>query len=568
MTDLDCPKQSRCPGCPLGAEGYELGLQSKSRSASAALARYPELAPELAPPRPAPTTHAYRLRAKLVIKGTALGLFERGSHRVLDVSGCRVLSESLTATSAALRRLLPLPIYGADLRETSEGVLLTLLAEDPRARAALEGAGRALVASGDALGVAVSFRRPGDVRLLAGAPEVVAGPSEARHSLTPTSPYVYAAHGGFVQAHGEQASYVYSAIARGLEARLGKTQGARVLELFAGSGALALALSRAGAHVTAVEAFAPAIALAERAAREQALTLRAVATDATRFVAELAPGGFDAVVVNPPRRGLDVALRVALGRAAPRALAYVSCNPHTLARDAWHLARLGLRLVQAEPLDMIPWSDAVEVLSWLEPAPAPQPRVLFEDESLVAIEKSPYESTAGELTRRVRRLPGCAAARALDAWSDDASGVSWFTKSPVVNALGEDRELVLACRGNLRKQGTIARRGASGGTRYRKLDELGRHSLLRAEIQGADDGDVLRDFAGIRHPILGSRAHGDAATNEFLQHRHGLDRAFVHVTRSRVRLASGALVEASSELAPDLGRVIESLGADAQTSPS
>jgi hypothetical protein len=45
-------------------------------------------------------------------------------------------------------------------------------------------------------------------------------------------------------------------------------------------------------------------------------------------------------------------------------------------------------------------------------------------------------------------------------------------------------------------------------------------------------------------------------------HRHGLDRAFIHVKHSRLRLPSGALVEAQAELAPDLFRALESLRSD------
>jgi 23S rRNA (uracil1939-C5)-methyltransferase len=559
LTVLACELQARCPGCPLGALPYADALESKGQAARAALTPYADLSPALFPPRAAAPVHAYRLRAKLVCKGTSLGLFERGSHRVLDVTGCRVLSASVTAATAALRRLLPLPIYGADLRETSQGVLVTLLSESVSARSALERAARTLVESGGALSVALSFRRPGDVRLLAGTPEVVLGPSEARHELSRGAPYGYATHGGFVQAHAPQAGYVYAELARGLREKLGGASAPRVLELFAGNGSLALALSAGGAQVTAVESFAPAIGLAERAAREQGLRLRAVAGDATRFVAELPSDAFDAVVVNPPRRGLDVALRLALGRATPRALAYVSCNPHTLARDAWHLSRLGLRLARAEPLDMIPWSDAVEVLAWFEPAAPPAPRVLFEDEAWVAVEKTAYESAAS-LALRVRRLPGCRDARALDAWGEDVSGVCWLAKGSGAATPGE-RELTLACRGNQRKQGTISRGASSPGTRYRKQKELGRHSLVSAFVVDRDEAALLRDFAAIRHPVLGT-ASGDAVTNDFLQHRHGLDRAFLHVARSQLRLASGLSVEACSALPPDLSRVVESVALD------
>ncbi|HYP89203.1 MAG TPA: methyltransferase domain-containing protein, partial [Polyangiaceae bacterium] len=391
--------------------------------------------------------------------------------------------------------------------------------------------------------------------------EVVAGPREARHALSAGAPYGYAAHGGFVQAHAAQASYVYREIAEGLRQQLATAGSVEVLELFAGNGSLALSLAKSGARVTAVEAYAPAIGLAERAAREQGLQLRAVAGDATRFAAQLGPASFDAVVVNPPRRGLDVALRRALGRGAPRAFVYVSCNPHTLARDAWHLASLGLRLERAEPLDMIPWSDAIEVLAWFRPAPPPPLRVLFEDGQCLAIDARPHLEPA-DMLARVRSLPGWANAVALDAWGPGVSGVTWFAR-PGSSFEPAERELTLLVRGNLRKQGTITRRSAdSTGSRYRKQADVGRHSLVSVLTRDREASAIIADFAGIRRPILGEPTRGDAASNEFVLHRHGLDRSFFHVRSSELRLPSGVVVRAEAELSPDLSRVLESAGSD------
>jgi 23S rRNA (uracil1939-C5)-methyltransferase len=552
-------------------------LAKKGRSLQAALSPYSSLTPELSEPRAARPTQEYRLRAKLVSRGRALGLFERGTHTVIDVEGCRVLSPALVRTSGALRRLLPLPIHGADLRETSEGVLLTLLTEQPRARAALEEVARRLIEHGDALSVAIAVRREGDVRLLAGEPEVVHGPNAARHALSGEAPYAYAAHGGFVQAHAAQASYVYRALAQGLSARLAGANEPALLELFAGNGNLALALARTGARVTAVEAYAPAIELAERAAREQGLALRAVADDATRFMRQQVNLRFDAVIVNPPRRGLTPELRRAVGRIAPRAVAYVSCNPHTLARDAWHLQRLGLNLAHAEPLDMIPWSDAIEVLAWFTPEAAPAPQVLYEDDDFLAVEKAPHEAVdraadLPHLTTRVRLRPGCEGAQAIDDWGPSVSGVCWFTKHAAAarqlrnsGAAGAraERTLSLLVRGSLRKQGTVMRRegeSAARGSRYKKLADVGRHALLSAICDDADEAALLRDFVSIGHPVLGDAESGDLASNQFLEHRHGLDRAFLHCTHSRLQVDGATWLEAKSELAPDLARVLNSLG--------
>jgi 23S rRNA (uracil1939-C5)-methyltransferase len=306
------------------------------------------------------------------------------------------------------------------------------------------------------------------------------------------------------------------------------------------------------------------------------LALEAVADDAARF-ANAAKSRFDAILVNPPRRGLPPELRDAIARAEPRVLAYVSCHPRTLARDAAHLRRLGLELTQAEPLDMIPWSDAVEALTWFRAATPPAPRVLFEDELCLAVEKSPHEQlhgdgSGGSLTARVRALSGWSSAVPLENWGPEVSGVCWFAR----DAAGASRLMtahragmrtfMLLARGNLRKQGTVTRRsppGATRGARYTKLDDAARHSVVLAKSEDADERAVLADFASIRHPVLGDAVSGDSASNRFAWHRHALDRAFVHVAESSFGAAAdGTLRQAQSPLAPDLTWVLESLASD------
>jgi 23S rRNA (uracil1939-C5)-methyltransferase len=151
------------------------------------------------------------------------------------------------------------------------------------------------------------------------------------------------------------------------------------------------------------------------------------------------------------------------------------------------------------------------------------------------------------------------------------SGVCWFAKSVPSAAPAGDLvtrtqcELLLLARGNLRKQGTVTRLAnaeRSAGAHYKKQADVGRHSLLLALAHDRDERSVLTDFASISHPVLGDAAHGDAGSNQFMEHRHGLDRAFVHVARSRLLLADGSHVEASSELSPELQRVLKSLGSD------
>jgi 16S rRNA (guanine966-N2)-methyltransferase len=109
-----------------------------------------------------------------------------------------------------------------------------------------------------------------------------------------------------------------------------RTQGARALDLFAGSGALGLeALSRGAAHVTFVEQDeAASRELRARLAEWQAGDARIERADALRYLAG-EPQPFDLVFLDPPFASPLLAAAATLleerGWLAPRALIYVEC---------------------------------------------------------------------------------------------------------------------------------------------------------------------------------------------------------------------------------------------------
>ncbi len=72
----------------------------------------------------------------------------------------------------------------------------------------------------------------------------------------------------------------------------------------------------------------------------------------------------DIVVADPPRAGIAPPALDALIAHAPRALAYVSCDPATLARDARRLVDGGYRLIETQPVDLFPQTYHIESVSW------------------------------------------------------------------------------------------------------------------------------------------------------------------------------------------------------------
>jgi 23S rRNA (uracil1939-C5)-methyltransferase len=577
-----CPHAPECPGCPLIELAYPAQLAQKQLLVRAQFAAYPELAgimPAATPP--ATRLQGYRTRAKLVAGSGALGLFARGTHRVVDIPHCRVLDPLVAEVVAALRGLLAAgpALDGVDVARVGDALLVTLIAPPATAENGLRGTADALQRAdalqladalplADALreavpavaGVALSRREPGAVQLLGAGHALLRGVSELREQPNAEQPYAYVALGAFMQAHADTAQAIHARVLEHLAAP--SLRGLRVLELFAGSGALSLLLAAGGAQVTAVESFAPACERLQRAAREQSLAVRVVVADAAAHTRALldAKQCFDVVLVNPPRRGLEPALRTRLAALAAPQLGYISCRPSSLTRDLAHFARLGYVCSSAAPFDMMPLTDQVETLAWLVRGEAPAPSLIHEDAQLLALHKAAHESVEA-LRARLRRLPGCEQACALSALATTSSGLVLFGRTQAEAAsVGEPPwetlwSFVALVKGVVRERGSLP--GASTA-RYRRLAVVAGHSLVR--VESPSDAHVLLAFRRLGHPLVGDPR--ERATAKHFALRHGLDRPFLHASSALRRLAERSLALRAG-LAPDLAGVLDSMGGSA-----
>ena len=408
---VDCEHADRCGGCPVIALSYGEQLALKRGRVVQSVVRYPAL--ELVytePVQPADPITQYRTRAKLIVApGGRLGLYAKGGgHQVVDIPRCQVVSEAIAAVASLLRAriaadeevggpLAPFDPSGGgalravDLRELrrdgKETVLVTLVVHRRRVsdRAPLEAAARELAAADPrVVGVALNFHEGESPQILGGETAVIHGVASAPDQIGKATHE--ATYGSFVQAHRGQAERVHGLAVDLLGIRRHERDETasprpRVLDLYGGSGAIALTLAEAGADVHLVESFAPAVAQVEAAARRAGLTVRAEAADvasALRRLGEQGGAPFDAAVTNPPRRGMSPLARELLARLEIPLIAYVSCDPDTLARDLDHLARLGYTAATLRPLDMIPLTDEVETLALLRRTGVQPPKIAYE----------------------------------------------------------------------------------------------------------------------------------------------------------------------------------------------
>jgi 23S rRNA (uracil1939-C5)-methyltransferase len=72
------------------------------------------------------------------------------------------------------------------------------------------------------------------------------------------------------------------------------------------------------------------------------------------------------MIVDPPRVGIDKFALDAILQISPQIIAYVSCDPSTLARDAARLIKGGYTLKQSTPFDLFPQTYHIESISIFE----------------------------------------------------------------------------------------------------------------------------------------------------------------------------------------------------------
>lgn len=368
--EAPCPYFGECGGCQWQHIAYPAQLRAKAQIVADALAhvgRMPE-APVLPTVR-SPQEYGYRNKVELAVdegaSPTRLGFFARREDRVVPIDECLLLPERVRkaprAIAGALRFLArggPTGIERASLRVASRtrDIELALWSHPrgfPRQTAA-----KVLRDATSADGVVrVLFKGAAKERRVVRV-EVLAGRGWWRERIGST-PFAVSAPSFFqvnTAATADLTRIVMEAIS--------PDASDRVLDLYAGVGTFTVPLAATAGEVVAVEESGSAIRDLRRNLDENALEADVEPGDVTRVIGEL--GGFDMVVADPPRGGIDPQVLSGIDATSPRRIVYVSCDPATLARDVAHLAARAWHLTSVTPVDLFPQTSHVEVVAALE----------------------------------------------------------------------------------------------------------------------------------------------------------------------------------------------------------
>ncbi len=203
----------------------------------------------------------------------------------------------------------------------------------------------------------------GDVTVLAGTAartRRVSGPARVRERVGDREWALDPA--AFWQVHPDAAATFVTCVLEMLAPRPGE----RAWDLYGGAGVFAAALASAvgptGA-VTLVETDSKAVL----SASTNLADLPQITIVQSRVEVARLRGGADIVVLDPPRSGAGARVVNMLVTAAPRAIAYVACDPAALARDVATFRAAGWNLARLRSFDAFPMTHHIECVALLTP---------------------------------------------------------------------------------------------------------------------------------------------------------------------------------------------------------
>lgn len=318
-----CPYFGTCGGCDFQQITYQKQLEAKAGIVRDALHRigridYERDIPVIGSPR----EFGYRSRAQWHIdtKARRVGYFKRGSHEVIDIGQCPILVPELEKTLQELRGTIEWETFWDERLEIE-------------------------AAAGDGGRVSIY------------GSELIE-PTEEISFTAGGEKYFYSAR-SFFQGNG-------SLVEKLVEAAVGDVGGARALDLYCGVGLFTLPLARRFGEVVGVEANESAVEMAEKNAAHAGLeNVSFVREGVDKFIAGGRAGGFDLILLDPPRAGAEMETVRKLAQTKAASISYVSCDPSILARDLRTFLDAGYRIDSMTALDLFPQTHHVETVARL-----------------------------------------------------------------------------------------------------------------------------------------------------------------------------------------------------------
>lgn len=370
-----CTAGKSCPGCQLKNLIYSEQLLLKRREAQKELGGLCKISDIIA----SPWVFEYRNKADALFfedknKNIRWGIYRSSDGNCTAAQNCAIHPKEADAIFNDLALLLKsfkIKIYNAKSKTgffryamvrkafSSEQIMLVLVTREgelPKERSFIN----ALVKKHPEITTVVQNIYCGDTAIMLGTKEkILFGNGYIEEELC--SKKFRISPRSFFQINTLQAQNLYSKA----KEFASLNENSVFLDAYCGTGTIGIVASQSGARGFGVEINSAAVEDAKINAEVNGeKNIEFICGDAGDFAENYAKNGghFDAVFVDPPRRGCSEKFLQSLVLTQPSKIVYVSCNVKTLARDARFLKKNGYKIKKALLFDMFPHTNHVETV--------------------------------------------------------------------------------------------------------------------------------------------------------------------------------------------------------------
>lgn len=375
-----CPVYEACGGCQLQHLAYPAQLLFKKDLLKQSLNKFrPRNYENYQLPKTIGMKNPWNYRNKAQFQLRKIdgeieaGLYQADSHRLVPITDCLVQQPATTKVMNALVELLnkyQLPIYnerknsgifrtlmvrvGVKTNEV-QVVFITQSVKFPQKKALIEEITQHLPEVVSIMQNVQNKRTSivmGDETIhVWGKESIEEQINEVTFDLSPRA---------FFQLNPEQTEVLYSEALKALDLQANET----VVDAYCGVGTIGLSIAKQAKEVRGMDIIPAAIEDAKMNAKRLGVTnTHYEVGTAEELLPKWLQSGFkpDAIIVDPPRTGLDQKLLRAILKQPPKKMVYISCNVSTLAKDLVDLAKV-FDVKYLQSVDMFPQTARCEVV--------------------------------------------------------------------------------------------------------------------------------------------------------------------------------------------------------------
>ena len=372
-----CPMQKVCGACQLQYINYNYQLELKREVVQDAIRKIGHLDIEIPNPVPSPLIKAFRHKIQYpvcqtkVSKRLLAGYYKPHTHDIVNIKYCPIQPEICDKIVDFIREKAPeYRISGYDEKKhagdlkhivirnsaaTGEN-LVVLVVNSKQNSTNYKNLAQSIYENfAEVSGVCLNYNTKKTNVIMSENTECICGKPVIEEKILGKTFYI--GTNTFFQVNPKSAENIFRYVKDYIAANF---ENPVVLDAYAGISAFGICVSDVCDKVVSVEENTDSCRLAEDSLELNNINnLEIHNEDAAKFFAK-EKRKFDAVILDPPRKGCSVESLDEAVRLCNNTIIYVSCNPATLARDLKYLTEKGCRVQSIQPFDMFCHSFHIE----------------------------------------------------------------------------------------------------------------------------------------------------------------------------------------------------------------